>query len=162
MADQWATTAQLQTRYDTRMLGGLVTDDDTIEGSLGTNSVLIAMLEDATSDVQSAVYQGEQYTPAQMATLDNAANPLLVRLVCDLAVGHLHARRGRPTPPSVQDRVDSARDVLDEIRRGVRVFDGTQNREAQQHEGYTPSEGSLASNFPLTTQRMYPNQREVT
>lgn len=160
MADQWASISELSARYDTRVLAQLVSDTDTAAGSISSNSILTAMLEDATAIVQSAVYQGQTYTSSQMATIAAAKNPLLIRLVCDIAVQKLHARRMRDMPSHLQSSYDEAMDLLDELRKGTRVFDSDANASAQTVEAYAQPVETRAHNLPISNSALYPVGRQ--
>jgi phage gp36-like protein len=157
MADQWASTSQMATRYDERTLRGLISDDDDLAATVTEGGVLDALLEDATGVIQSAVYQGRTYTSDQMATL--TASPLLIRLVCDIAIKMLFARRARDMPSAVQQNYDEAMDILDEIRKGVRVFDSVQNAASQTVSGYVQPTTTRPNNLPISSSPLYPSWR---
>ncbi len=158
MADQWASISDMQTRYDVRTLAQLVSDDDTA-GTLAGNAILNAMLEDATGFIQSAIYQGQSYTTTQMATIISDGSPLLKRLVCDIAIKHLFARRARDMPGVVQSQYDDAMDMVDELRKGTRVFDAVQNADAQLPEAYAVPVRLRPSNLPISSSALYPAGR---
>ena len=93
----YATPADFLQRYDARLIGDLVSDTGTpvSAGSLTANAVLQAALDDASAAVDAAVFVGDRYTPAQMASLSTTAASFVRRLVCDLALLYLKRRRGR-------------------------------------------------------------------
>lgn len=158
MADQWASISELSARYDERVLGELASDTDTA-ASVSGNAKIVACLEDATAIVKSAVHQGKAYTESQMSTIASGGNPLLIRLVCDIAVHKLHARRMRDIPNVVQSSYDESMDLLDELRKGMRVFDETQNSGAQTAEPYAQPVAKRPTNLPISTSALYPSQR---
>ncbi len=93
----YATPNDFLQRYDARLIGDLVSDTGTqvAAGALSTNAVLLAVLDDAGAAVDAAVFVGDRYTPAQMASLSTTAASFVRRLVCDLALLYLKRRRGR-------------------------------------------------------------------
>jgi phage gp36-like protein len=116
----YATPAQFLARYDANRVGDLVTDDGlrVLPNALLTNSVLQAMLDDASAWLEAAVRAGNKYTVADLSGLAAAGNTLVVRLVCDLAYGMLLQRRGLP-PGEAHDR---ALVMLEKIASGQQVF----------------------------------------
>lgn len=161
MADMYATISDFSLRFDVRVLGDLVKDDNTQAGSLTGNSILEAMLKDATAHVKAAAQSRGIYSEAQLDALAVALDPLLIRLVCDIAMGLLYARRGKGMPDGHQDRVDAADAMLDQLRKGQAVFGDTEALSAQYSAGYRPSAQESAAHFPVTNSPMFPDaQRE--
>lgn len=93
----YATPAEMLQRYDARLLGDLASDTGTAvdPGDLPANANLLAVLIDASGSVDAAVYVGNRYTPAQMASLSTTAAAFVRRLTCDFALIFLKRRRGR-------------------------------------------------------------------
>lgn len=93
----YATGHDFLQRYDVRLVGDLVRDDGLQEsaGGVPAHPVLLAALADSSAAIDSAVYVGNRYTPAQMAALAPTAQSFLCRLACDLALLYLKRRRGR-------------------------------------------------------------------
>lgn len=157
---RWAEISDMSLRFDVRVLGGLVSDTDTIVSPLTGNSVLNLALEEATGVVRSAVHVGREYTPEQMQQIVDSGNQFLVGLVCSLAMGKLYARRTRDIPAIVQRNIDEANDRLDELRKGHRVFDGVVNATAQNHAPYAVPLMTRQVNFPLSSSPLHPPMRE--
>ena len=116
----YATGDEFLKRYDVRLIGDLVRDDGTQEpaGSLPANTVLLAVLEDASAAVDAAVFVGNRYTPAQMASLSETAAAFVRRLVCDLALIYLKRRRGRFDQDRDAALLKEVNATLDSLRQG--------------------------------------------
>lgn len=158
MADRWASISQLGERYDERLLGELASDTDERVPITG-NSRLETALEDATAFVQSAVHQGQTYTESQMSSIVAGSNRLVIRLVCDIAIKHLHARRAREMPSVVQSNYDDAMDILDDLRQGKRVFDAETNASSQTVATHAQPLATRANNLPISSSALYPAGR---
>ena len=94
-----------------------------------------------------------------MASISSSGNPLLIRLVCDIAVHKLHIRRMRDVPNVIQSSYDEAMDLLDELRKGTRVFDETENSDAQTAAPYAQPVAKRPTNLPISTSALYPASR---
>lgn len=116
----YATGDEFLKRYDVRLIGDLVRDDGTQEpaGSLPANTVLLAVLEDASAAVDAAVFVGNRYTPAQMSSLSETAAAFVRRLVCDLALIYLKRRRGRFDQDRDAALLKEVNATLDSLRQG--------------------------------------------
>lgn len=117
----YATGDEFLQRFDARLVGDLVRDDGLQEpvGGLPSHPVLLAVLADASAIVDAAVYVGNRYTPAQMASLAPTARAFVRRLTCDLALLFLKRRRGRfdhERDAALQEEVQSA---LNSLRDGT-------------------------------------------
>jgi phage gp36-like protein len=112
--NQYASIAQIQTRFDIRTLAGASTDD----GSGVLNTVnLNDVLQDASAKITSAIRFSSRYTADQVAALIASGDTLLVRLCCNLAYGYLILRRGT-MPESVEGFYTHTLETLDQIRTG--------------------------------------------
>ncbi len=106
----YATGEEFLARYDARLVGDLVSDTGVNVQSAANNANLLALLEDASGAIDSAVYVGDRYTPLQMANLSDTAAAFCRRLCCDLTLIYLKRRRGRfnkDTDGALQDEVDA-------------------------------------------------------
>lgn len=123
----YATGAEFTTRYDARRLAQLVADDgvQVASGTVATNNVLLAALEDASAAINSACYVGERYDASSLGALTTNGEYLLKRLCCDIAFGYLVARRGLSTDETnkLAPRYVEALAYLDLLRKGERIFD---------------------------------------
>ena len=116
----YATPADFLQRYDARLIGDLVSDTGTpvSAGGLPTNAVLQAVLDDASAAVDAAVFVGDRYTPAQMASLSTTAASFVRRLVCDLALLYLKRRRGRFDAEKDSALLKELNETLKSLREG--------------------------------------------
>lgn len=91
----YATPAQMFERYDARTIGDLVSDEDirVPSADLATDSKLLAALNDASGDLESACLVGGRYTAAQLAALTGNSLYYRVRITCDIAMWYLLQRR---------------------------------------------------------------------
>ena len=94
---QYAQGTDAVARYDVRLLQDLLSDTGTkVDPSVvTTHPILVAVLEDASADIDAACFRGGRYTPAQLTTLSGTSAQLLTRLCCDKAMLYLKRRRGK-------------------------------------------------------------------
>ena len=156
MAATYADGTQFLQRYDTRLVGELVSDTGTAVASPSGNANLSAALNDASADITSAATAGGAYTVDVLIGLSDESDPLIIRLTCDLAIGYLFQRRGQGMPDGIRDVVDRANDKLGQLRRGVRLFDVAANRLASTSEAFRPSDSAVRRTMPHTTSDLYP------
>lgn len=136
-ASSYCTAAEFLKLYDVRTVGELVKDDGTAASAvdLAADANLSAALGLASGWVESACLAGERYAPADLTALAASATVggnFLRSLVADLAFGHLRQRRGFPAddhPPFVRAGL-----VLEQLRRGARIFPFVETREAGRPE----------------------------
>lgn len=131
-----ATPADLCKRFDVRLLGDLVGDDDVrVEpDDLLTDDNLQAAIDDAWGEILGALLMSKRYSEADLAALTAESKQFLIRINCLLALGNLFERR--PWSDDDQrvhatDKADRARKELDALRTGSKVL----NLEAQQDAG---------------------------
>lgn len=131
--DALVTVQQLVDRYDRRTVAQLLSDDNSQVpvGELNTNQRLLAILQDATGEFKSALSVGFQYTDENFTDLAEANNPVVVRLICALAMGYLYERRGIGVPDATDRTIRWAREQLVEIQKGRKVLDVIEVKEAQ-------------------------------
>lgn len=116
----YATGAEFLKRYDARLIGDLVSDTGTpvAAGDLPTNAVLLALIDDASSAINAAVFVGNRYTPAQMADLSDTAASFVRRLTCDLTLLYMKRRRGRFDAEKDAALLKELNETLDSLRNG--------------------------------------------
>jgi phage gp36-like protein len=116
----YATGDDFVARYDVRLIGDLVSDtgSQVPAGSVPANSNLLAALTDASSAVDAAVFVGNRYTPAQMASLSDTAAAFVRRLACDLTLIYLKRRRGRFDADKDAALLKEVNATLDSLRKG--------------------------------------------
>lgn len=139
MTTSYALPEDFLRRYDARILGDLVNDNNiSVDAtSLLTNLNLQAALDDASGQVNSAVLVANKYSPAELQALDGIDREYLVRLVCNLAYGLLVMRRGLPSDKLPQ--YDEALETLKLLRSGERVFAVLANQDAGNPQASFPS-----------------------
>lgn len=120
----YATGAQLLERYDARVLGDLVADDNTqvAAAALPANSIIVAALEDASGDIEAALFVGRRYSPADLSGLTGNSQKHLIRITCDIAVSYLLRRRVEQNPERAAAQAQLAESHLEMLRDGVNVF----------------------------------------
>jgi len=121
---QYATPAEMLQRYDSRLLGDLVSDTGTAVSAAGllTDTNLEAALADASSAIDVAVSVGDRYTPAQMANLSDSAAAFVRRLACDIALIYVKRRRGRFDPEKDGALQKEVSDTLTGLREGKNLL----------------------------------------
>jgi hypothetical protein len=132
-AAAYCSVAQLFNYHDQRQICDLIKDNDTREVSPTTNTVLAALLKRGAGDIELACFQGNRYTPADLAALitngGNAAEEL-IGLNADLTYWHCVKRRH---PQSRLEDVPGAAHafaVLKALRQGEMVFGQLENAQA--------------------------------
>ena len=112
------------TRFDVRLLGDLVTDDNTriAAAAVPADANLGVAITDATERINSALRQANRYTTDDLAQLVTDGDAQLKRICCALAMEHLYQRRGSAIPDGFQVAIDDAKDVLEQIRLGNNVL----------------------------------------
>lgn len=123
----------MMARYDVRLVGQLVRDDQTEEpaSSLAANANLLAVLTDAGSEIEAALFVGNRYTPAQLTTLSDSAKSFLRRLNCDLALLYLKRRRGRFDPEKDGAFLKEVNQKLESLRKGDNLLMQASDVQAQ-------------------------------
>lgn len=123
----YATTAQLLERYDYRDIADLVSDTGSpvAQGSLATNGNVIAALNDASGEVETALLQGGRYSTDDLAGLTGNSLFHLVRMTSDVAIALLFARRPLYAFEKYKEARELAEKHLDRLRQGEAVFNLT-------------------------------------
>jgi phage gp36-like protein len=137
----YANGNDLIARFDARIVGDLLADDDTrvAAGSIPANANALAALDDASSMINSACQVGQRYTQAQLAALSGTDAKLLVRLACDLAFIYLCQRRGIK-PAMYEETFERSTDMLEKLRNGEAIFAVPANIEAGTPTDIFPSQ----------------------
>lgn len=148
------------TRYDSRTIGDLVSDDGTrtSAGSLANDANLETALEDASGEILSAAMRGERYSEADLAGLTGNGLAFLERLTADLAIYFLVLRRGKNLAEYPQ--ATRARETLDLLEKGKRIFaidEAADKGHAQ--PGILDTNILLQQNHITDTNRMFPVRR---
>lgn len=128
----YATAVQLLARYDSRRIAELNSDTGspvTPVDPVSVSTPVGAALLDASAMLDSALQAGKRYPRDVLDTLVADADPskgaAIVRVVCDLAVGLLVARRGLPAEElkSLAPNYDESKEWLGKLRDGQHVLD---------------------------------------
>lgn len=113
-------------RYDLRMLLRICFDDAQeirhFEPELADSPILNAAIEDAKGAVKAALEVAGNYNEWDMSHLTPESVSLYKRIVCELAISYLYARRGAESLKSVADIRQASEDYLDRLRKGERLF----------------------------------------
>lgn len=124
----YATYADLEAALDGQIIAQLCGDAGT--PMPGPNPLTTAAIERASGIVRSYVRVGQIYTEDELATLNAAADPLLVMLTVDLATEFLFQRRGAKLSPAIEQRIKQAYSYCEGLRDGKMLF-GTVASNAQ-------------------------------
>jgi phage gp36-like protein len=118
----YATTDDIQFRYDTRQIGELLSDNDNpvLPDLFASNGILLSALQDASGLINSAVMVSNRYTLDDLQKLTDVDQQFLIRLTCDLAYGLLMQRRNYDVNQLPQYQL--AMENLEQLREGERVF----------------------------------------
>ena len=123
----YATIANMQARYDSRIIAQLSADDNS--GTINT-TVVQDMLDDATATINMATIQGSQYQLNDLTALVAAGDVMLIRMNCDLAIRALVERRGVGLSGGLERQVKASEELIEALRKGERVLNITANRAA--------------------------------
>jgi len=126
---------ELALRYDKRRLMELYADDGIRPTVYDPNNInLLTALEDATAEINAAIFIGYKYTieslngftPSSfLEGLTETGKRLIRRLAADLAYANLVSRRGLSTTETsnLAPRNLIAQQLLEQLRQGERIFD---------------------------------------
>lgn len=122
-ATSYLSVAEFLKRVDWRVVADLASDDGTrlAEAALTTNVNVLAVLLDASGDVESAAMMGGKYSAEDLAALTGVAQAKLYRIISDLAICYLYERRpsqDAKTPASM----DRTQAWLEKLVEGTRIF----------------------------------------
>lgn len=120
----YASPEEFLSRYDARIFGDVVRDDDTqaTPQELLVDPNLQAALDDASGDIEAACLFGERYTPDDLAGLTGNSLFHLKRICCDIAVAYLLRRRPSDNAEADDARMELAEKHLAKLRTGENVF----------------------------------------
>lgn len=120
----YAEPSDMIARYDSRMLGDLVSDADqqVPAVNLASDTVLLAMLEDASGSIDAALSVGGRFIPSDLAALTGAELSHLKRITCDIAFAYLLRRRGGIDAEKHEANLKLAEAHLERLRRGETIF----------------------------------------
>lgn len=127
----YASVTDWLARCDTQIVGDLVTDDDPeteerirpTRDELLTNDNALALLDDASGQIDAALNAGKRYTPAQLAALVGNSLSHLKRITCTIATALGFERRpGRVNQEIADSYREKADKYLIDMQSGKNVF----------------------------------------
>lgn len=116
----YASTTDFAKRYDSRVVGKLLSDDGTPVSPITSSTTLASLLDEASGLIEAACLAGERYTTDDLEGLEDNSLETLKGLTCGLAFWLLLQRRGQPIKN--YPAVDMQLTLLDQLRNGARVF----------------------------------------
>lgn len=128
----FAAPSDLLLRIDARFLGDLAsdTDDPVLQKDFGTDTVLLAVLEDASGEVESAMAVNDLYSDTDLSGLAGNSLAKLKRMTCEIAISFLMQRRPDYNPERAKAFHDRAHEALEILRKGTNIFNLGNVREA--------------------------------
>lgn len=128
----YATVTDLIDRYDSRDLGGLVSDNDTqvSETSLVANRKALAALSDASGEIDAAMLVGNRYSVFELSNLTGHSKSHLIRITCDIAAARIMGRRIGRDGDKIKLMIEVAEEHLERLRNGENVFNLTEQKAA--------------------------------
>lgn len=152
----YCTAAQFIQRYDERAVRQLLSDTGAAAGgSLSSNTVLAALLKEASGLVEAAACAGQRYvitdTQNDLSDLTGNSAELLAGLVAHITMYLLWSRRpnikpgDRPPPTWVM-----ATDFLEQLRLGERVFGILENHQAAALDSVVETRGDVETRNGVT------------
>lgn len=123
----YATIAQLQDRYDARLIAQLSND---LNSTGVVTSRVQAALDDASADLLRACLKGSIYASTDLDTLVASGDTSLVRLVSDGAMRNLARRRGMARHEGLEAAFERWDKALRDLSNGLAILNVQTNREA--------------------------------
>lgn len=127
---EYITEAELLLAFDDRTVGQLASDTGTAVVLDGTNVEIKNAVKRASAMVESAVLRGSRYTLAELAALQTADDWSLKGLVAELTLAKLYERRPGTIPQDTKDMLTKARDKLELLQKGERIFNDAGAKDA--------------------------------
>jgi phage gp36-like protein len=123
----YATVDEFLERYDVRDIGDLLADDNVqiTAAQCQTNKKLLAALNDASGEIDSAVMVGERYTPTDLRNLTANSAYTLIRITCEIALARLMQRRPGRAIEQVKAMREAADASLKSLSQGNAVLETT-------------------------------------
>lgn len=124
--------ADLTDRYDARDIGDLASDTGTAvaSGDLAANAKVLAAINDALGDIESALVAGSRYTVAQLEALTGVALAKFKRLACGRAMFYLLSRRPAQNPDRLKQFDEWTESQLQRLRKGENIFNLDDQKDA--------------------------------
>lgn len=119
-------------RFDSREIGDLLSDSGVAvdEGDIPGNSKMVAILDDASGEIEAALLVGNRYTTDDLSALTGSSLSHLKRVVCELAMRDLLARRPAYNPDLLESFEKRCNRQLERLRNGENVFNLSEQEDA--------------------------------
>lgn len=120
----YANAADLTARHDINTILELLTDSGNKPpvNTIATDTRLVACLDDASGDIDSALLVGNRYSTTDLSGLTGNALARLKRLTCDITMAYLYDARPGYNTDQVQPIRARADAELEKLRNGSNVF----------------------------------------
>lgn len=157
----YALQADFTVRYDWRSAAQLLSDTETTltQAQVEASATLLTLLEEASGEVESATLVSNRYVlnDTQNDLDDLTGNSLehLKGIVCTLAAEKLYRRRP-DLLAKIAPQVEAAREQLDLLRHGERIFGTVEHAAAglPGHHTETMADEEERRGFALHTERL--------
>ena len=129
----YAEVSDLLARHDNTVVAELCSEDEQAVPAedLASNTNLLAALQDASGDVESAMLIGKRYTTDQLDALTGNSLAKLKRITCTIAMAYLLERRPVVHCSNAERLLKRAEEYLEQLRTGQRIFNVLDNVEKQ-------------------------------
>jgi len=161
----YATIADLIARHDSNLIGDLISDghEPATASELAASTVLDAILEDASGQLEAAMLCGNRYSPTELLALTGNSLGFLKKIVCTIAMAALFERRPGMHIEKEKYYWERAKAYIEEIRTGKNLFsltDSNENTLAANPDTTAPSSVDYAQLNLLPEQmlRYFPNR----
>lgn len=147
--------------FDETIVADLVSDDGLPVPDLDTDAKLLRILDAAEGRLESACTVASIYTPSELAALTGTSLALAQEIIAGLAMAALLRRRGTAKYSEIADRVKEYEDFLDRLRKGERIFGGSDDAidaGLPEVDGPTVAVYERLNLLPDRTQHFYPNR----
>jgi len=157
----YADSSDMTDRFDDRTLKDLVSDSGVPVVNLAADSKMSAALDDATGAINAALQIGDQYKPADLSALTGESLAYLKRITCEIAMSYLLRRRPEKYGKASIEVQESINALLEQFRKGLRVFDIDANRAAgvPTIDGPTAADYNRLNMIPDRTRHYFPSRK---
>jgi phage gp36-like protein len=127
----YATISDFTTRHDSSLIAQLITDDHetATPTELANSTVLTAILEDSSGQVEAAMLCGRRYSPTELSALTGNSAGFLKKIVCTIAMAELFERRPGMHIEKEKYFAEKAKAYLEDLRTGKNLFNLTDSDE---------------------------------
>jgi phage gp36-like protein len=120
----YAEPSDLLARHDNTVVAELCSEDEHAVPAedLATDTNLLAALEDASGEVESACLIGKRYSVEDLEGLTGNSLAKLKRITCTIAMANLLERRPVVHVQEAEKLLERAEKYLEQLRTGQRIF----------------------------------------